>query len=151
MTIFSFYIFDRHCNCIYHREYVHERKGDGKINQDNDSDSSKLLFGIIFSLKNVSSRLGDTPEKMNLLKSFSTLKYRVHVRESASGLKFVVVTDTPVDNLQSVLQELYGNFYVRNVAFNALSPVDFGVEQKINNSRFIAETDNFLMTLPIFD
>lgn len=149
MTIHSFFIFDRHCNCIYNREYSHEANDNGTINKNNQSDGAKLLFGMLYSLKNMASKLGDG-DMNNLLKSFSTSKYRTHFLESATGLKFVLISDTSIDNLQNVLWELYSNYYVKNIAFNSLSAVDFKEDEKISNSNFIVETDKFLQSLAVF-
>ncbi|CUM64784.1 uncharacterized protein PRCAT00002395001 [Priceomyces carsonii] len=149
MTIYSFYIFDKHCNCVYSREYSHKENDQGLVNKNNESDTSKLLFGILYSLKNISSKLGNA-EIGNNLKSFSTARFRIHYLESASGLKFVLVSDNGVDNLQNVLWELYSNYYLNNIVFNALSPVDFQFDERISNSNFIRETDEFLESLKAF-
>lgn len=149
MTIYSFFIFDRHCNCIYSREYSHRPNDDGLINKNNGSDTSQLLFGILYSLKNMSSKLGDSTIS-NVLKSFSTSKYRIHFMESLTGLKFVLISDNGIDNLQNVLFELYSNFYLRNVVHNALSQVDFKDGETISNRNFIIETDKFLQGLTSF-
>lgn len=149
MTIHSFLIFDRHCNCIYSREYSHEANDHGSINKNNLSHSSKLLFGTLYSLKNMASKLGDS-DMNNLLKSFSTANFRAHYMESATGLKFVIISDNSVDNLQNVLWELYSNYYVKNIAFNSLSVVDFKENEKISNGNFIAGTDRFLQSLPVY-
>lgn len=165
MTLYSFSIFDRHCNCIYNREY--SQSDNGSINKNNNTDISKLLFGIIYSLKNISSKLaGDSSNSnnndesneitnktfTNFLKSFSTNQFRIHYYESMTNLKFILISDNSIDNLQNILWELYSNYYVKYISLNYLSPVDFKSENdKINDNLFINETDNFLKNLPIFD
>lgn len=145
MTIYSFYIYDRHCNCVYSREYVpgHEL---GTVNKNNDSDAAKLLFGMVYSLKSLAQKLSDSD---NYLRSFSTGHYRVHFLESLSNFKFLLVSDTLVDSMQLALQHLYAGIFVKNVALNALSPIEFGA-LKINNASFIQESDAFLKALPVF-
>lgn len=147
--IYSFYIFDRHCNCVYHRRF--SQVDQGSVNTDNESDIAKLLFGVLYSLKNISSKLGDTESSFNYLKSFSSASFRVHFMETLTNFKFVLVTDHNIDNVQPVLWELYSNYYVNNIAMNPLSPVDFGPEQIITNQNFIAQTDQFLKSLPAFE
>lgn len=148
MTLYSFYIFDRHCRCVYSREYTQSSDG-GSTNHSNESDTAKLMFGMLYSLKNIASKLGDK-EARNNLKSLSTGKFRLHLFETASGLRFVIVLDPAIDNLQSVLWELYSNYYVRNVALNALLPVDFASDELLANPKFVLETDRFLVSLPVF-
>lgn len=165
MTIHSFSIFDRHCNCIYNREYSHTSATTssssssgtpdtipGQINKNNDSNSLKLLFGIIYSLKTISNKLVDE-SSINELKTFNFGQLKVHFWESLSNFKFVLITNVEVDELSSVLFELYLNFFIKYVVENGLLPVEFtenGEYSKINNGRFIEETDKYLQSLPIF-
>lgn len=138
--IHSFYIYDRHCECIYSRDYA-----EGTINKNNDSDTSKLLFGILYSLKNIASKLGDSESFSNSMKSFATGGMRVHMMELATGLRFILVSGLEVDNLQGVLHELYTSHYLKWVVYNGLSPVEMK-SQKIGGM-FISETDKYLQAV----
>ncbi|CAI5758530.1 unnamed protein product [Candida verbasci] len=163
MTIHSFIIFDRHCNCIYKREYSHELNNNplsGPINKNNDSNSSKLLFGILYSLKTIASKL--IPEdNINELRSFNIGDFRIHFWESLSRFKFILITNKEVNiDLQSILFQLYSKYFIKYVVENGLSPIEFKyyekdpkeneVSAKINNGKFIEETDKYLQTLSIF-
>lgn len=146
MTIYALYIFDRHCNCIYSREYSRKPNDPGTVNKNNDSDMAKLLFGIVYSLKNISLKLA--PEtSFNMLRSFSTSYYRIHFSESLLNFKFAIVSDLQVENLQSALWHLYSEIFVNTVVFNALSPVEFG-DRRITNLLFIRASDSYLQALP---
>ncbi|KAK6464660.1 Sybindin-like family-domain-containing protein [Scheffersomyces coipomensis] len=169
MTIYSFHIFDRHCNCIYNREYSHSSSDNnnnsttvGIVNKNNDSNGSKLLFGILYSLKSMSSKLIDeeTSPIPNALKSFTLGKFRIHYFESLTNLKFILITDINIDNLQHILWELYSNYYIKNCIQNSLSPIEFKISDdlkeneltgKINNHNFIHQTDQFLQSLSVFN
>lgn len=143
--IYSFYIYDRHCQCIYHRQYnPHE-----DLNKANDSDISKLLFGVLYSLKNLSSKLGDN-ESFNSLKSFSTTNFRIHYLETLSNFKFILISDNMIDNLQNILWELYSNYFRNNIVLNPLSPIDFNNEI-IDNVKFVNQTDEFIKSLSVFN
>lgn len=150
--IYSLYLFDRHCNCIYSREWTH--KDEGSVNKSNESDASKLLFGLIYSLKNISTKLGspeNSSQSQNVLKSFSTKNYRIHLFETALGLRFSLISDVNLDNLQAVLHKLYTDIYLRTVVHNSLSPVDFKPGERISNSDFIIEVDNLIQGLSVFE
>lgn len=147
--LYSFYIYDRHCNCIYHRQF--SPVSDGTVNSANETDIAKLLFGVLYSLKNLSSKLGDLNNGYNNLNSFSSSIFRVHYLETLTNLKFVLVTDPVIDNLQSILWELYSTYYLNNIVYNPLLPVDFKPEDKITNINFINQTDQFLRSLPVFE
>lgn len=148
MTIYALYIFDRHCSCIYSREFSQSPNDPGSVNKSNDSDMTKLLFGMVYSLKNLSVKLGPE-DSFNVLRSFSTSHYRIHFSESLSNFKFALVSDLEVENLQDALWHLYSEVFVNTVVHNALSPVEFG-EGKINNVSFTRASDNFLRSLPQF-
>lgn len=118
------------------------------MNKNNNSDTAKLLFGLIYSLKNLSSKLA-TSDSQNLLRSFSTGAYRVHFLESLSNYKFVLLSDLDTENLQNALWDLYSTVFLKTVVHNALSPVEFG-ENRISNASFIQQSDNYLLALPVF-
>lgn len=145
MTIHSFLIFDRHCTCIYNREFTNN-----STNKNNQSDTAQLVFGMLYSLKQISNKLVDLDEESalsNSLKSFVLGTYRVHYFESLTGIKFILVSDMATDNLQSVLWELYSKYYLTTVVHNLLSPVEFSEEGKISNEVFIEQTDKFIQGL----
>ena len=146
--IHSFYLFDRHCNCIYTREW--SLKDDGAINRANESNASKLLFGLVYSLKNILSKLGSTEAAPNLLKSFATKNYRIHIYETASGFRFCLISDVNLDNLQPMLHHIYTEIFIRTVVLNGLSPIDFQLGEKISNSNFIIELDSFVQSSSVF-
>lgn len=90
---------------------------------------------------------------MNELKSFTIGSFKVHFWESLSRFKFVIVTNGEVSQLSDVLFELYLNYFIKYVVKNGLMPVEFTAEgeySKINNGKFIEETDNYLQSLSIF-
>lgn len=172
MTIYSFFIFDRHCNCVYNREYTHsvnptsststtQGKVDGQINKNNDADNSKLLFGILYSLKTIATKLVSDDSAPNELKQLTIGQFRIHFWESLTRFKFVIITDLQVQSLQHELWQLYSHFFIKYVVENALLPVEFKwkdddtlreneIYGKINNGKFIQETDQYLRSLPIF-
>lgn len=172
MTIYSFFIFDRHCNCVYNREYTHsvnpasstpitQGRAEGQINKNNDADNSKLLFGILYSLKTIATKLVSDDSAHNELKQLTIGQFRVHFWESLTRFKFVIITDLQVQSLQHELWQLYSHFFVKYVVENALLPVEFKwkdddalreneIYGKINNGKFIQETDQYLKSLPIF-
>ncbi|KAH3687109.1 hypothetical protein WICPIJ_001911 [Wickerhamomyces pijperi] len=168
MTIYSFWVFDRHCNCIYNREWTQVVNPSsstsasassntptasltGSINSKDNEDTAKLLFGTIFSLRNISNKLSPSSTTMtsaNSLKSFATTNYRAHYYETASGLKFVAMSDLNVKDLQKELRFVYERIYVDCVVRNPLCPVDFKHQgKKITNGSFIHGIDRFFGTL----
>lgn len=114
-------------NCIYSREWTpidvrkqipqHQSQQTlpGSINTRNNDHVAKLLFGALFSLKQISSNLNSSTTQMNNLKSFSTAKYRCHFFETGTGIKFCLLTDPSVENMQFALKEIYANLFINCV------------------------------------
>ncbi|KAK9480414.1 Longin-like domain-containing protein, partial [Lipomyces japonicus] len=177
MTIYSFWIFDRHCQCTYHRDYKRPgrklRPGSDKLatgtatvtipdqpqqqrqqqqqqNALSVEDDSKLVFGVVFSLRNIVSKLAGEKEPFF---AFATSKYRLHFLETLTNLRFVMVTDLSVDgsNIRPILEQIYAGLYVEYVVKNPLSPADHSPESySVDNELFALGLDRFLRPLAIF-
>ncbi|KAL8973122.1 MAG: hypothetical protein Q9183_000142 [Haloplaca sp. 2 TL-2023] len=157
MVVYSFYIFDRHAECIYKKRWTPRPSSTGKAPQSNGllegaqqpktlsaEDDAKLVFGTIFSLRNMVRKLGGQDD--NFI-SYRTGHYKLHYYETPTSLKFVMVTDTRTNNLRIVLHQIYVSLYVEYVVKNPLSPAEhpsgigvncemfeLGVEQFVNAS-----------------
>lgn len=153
MAIYSFWIFDRHCNCIFDREWtLSSNSSSGTVNSKQNDETSKLLYGMIFSLRSVTQKVSKGPGK-NDIKSISTGKYRIHTYCTASGLQFILITDFKQQSYIQVLQYIYSHIYVKYVAHNMLSPNDFAENEnemkgqgfrKITNRNFVQSLESFL-------
>lgn len=72
-------------------------------------DDAKLIFGTIFSLRNMVRKLGGPDDSFI---SFRTGQYKLHYYETVSSIKFVMLTDTMTLNMRNVLHQIYVNLYV---------------------------------------
>jgi trafficking protein particle complex subunit 1 len=94
-------------------------------------DDAKLIFGTIFSLRNMVRKLGGTDDRsvprhkipLHLGRianychsgsfiSYRTGQYKLHYYETATNIKFVMLTDTQTPNMRNVLHQIYVNLYV---------------------------------------
>ncbi|KAI9850478.1 MAG: TRAPP subunit bet5 [Thelocarpon superellum] len=147
MTVYSFYIFDRHTECIYHKSWLptiinngdaSSRSRGGRLSA---ADDAKLIFGTIFSLRNMVRKLGG-PEDSFI--SYRTGQYKLHYYETPTNLKFVMLTDTKTNNLRIVLHQIYVNLYVEYVVKNPLSPVEHPGGVGVANELFELALDSFI-------
>ncbi|KAK9322691.1 Longin-like domain-containing protein [Lipomyces orientalis] len=170
MTIYSFWIFDRHCECIYHKDYkrpyrqlrprpdlgsdaIDEKKqpsggpptGKGPLSVDDDA---KLVFGVVFSLRNIVTKLAGEKESFFV---FRTSKYKLHFYETQTNLRFVMITDLKVDGIRPILEQIHAGLYVEYIIKNPLSPVDHTNGVGVNNELFSLGLDRFLRPLSIFE
>ncbi|AMD22092.1 HGL248Cp [Eremothecium sinecaudum] len=151
MAIYSFWIFDRHCNCIFDREWtIPADSSSGITNSKQNEDTAKLIYGMIFSLQSMSRRMSS---KSNTVRTIATGKYRIHLLSTITGLSFVLFSDLKQQDLSQLLQYIYSEIYVKYVARNMLSPIDYAENdsekrgqgfRKINNRNFIKAVQDVL-------
>ncbi|KAJ4353776.1 Trafficking protein particle complex subunit BET5 [Didymosphaeria variabile] len=143
MVLYSFYIFDRHTECIYSRRWTPTRpasssskaprptsnastlsdpNGDTTAAQKAKyADDEKLIFGLVFSLRNMVQKLGGQDDTFL---SYRTGEYKLHYYETPTRMKFVMLTDTKLNNLRPYLHQIWANLYVEYVVKNPLAPVE---------------------------
>ncbi|KAL2067992.1 hypothetical protein VTL71DRAFT_16090 [Oculimacula yallundae] len=190
MVVYSFYIFDRHTECIYSRLWARQAdrpssSGGGRpistssntsqtttlaphisssdpptLSTTNSSstsnklnpararptrlsavDDAKLIFGTIFSLRNMVRKLGGPDDSFI---SYRTGQYKLHYYETPTSIKFVMLTDTQTLNMRNVLHQIYVNLYVEFVVKNPLSPVEHAGGAGVANELFELALDQFV-------
>ncbi|PMD65065.1 snare-like protein [Hyaloscypha bicolor E] len=171
MVVYSFYIFDRHTECIYSRLWARQDRpisGSGASNRPistsstasggntlvpdlgpararparlSAQDDAKLIFGTIFSLRNMVRKLGGPDDSFI---SFRTGQYKLHYYETPTSIKFVMLTDTQTLNMRNVLHQIYVNLYVEFVVKNPLSPVEHPGGEGVANELFELALDQFV-------
>jgi len=159
MVVYSFHIFDRHAECIYSRRWHplpvakvdRPRSGDVSVTSSDNpkkalskEDDAKLIFGVVFSLRNIARRLGGED---NSFLCYRTKEYKLHYYETLTRMKFVMITDTKTNNLQLSLHQIWANLYVEYVVKNPLSPVEHPKGVGVANELFEAALDTFVTSI----
>ena len=141
MVVYSFYIFDRHspsplpipiprltpppAECIYTKNWLPPpqfpaapdvlsptaRPPTGSGTSD---DASKLIFGAVFSLRNMVRKLGGPDDSFVC---YATSQYKLHYFETATNLRFVLLTDPAAVNMRPVLGQIYTHLWVEHGEF----------------------------------
>jgi hypothetical protein len=88
MVVLSFHIFDRKGKTLFTKRYM---KSSGPEDEEQLSEQRKLIFGMLFSLRELSSSLSpvDGPGDLQLVKTGASTLYNY---ETVSGLRFVMYT-----------------------------------------------------------
>lgn len=107
-------------------------------------DDAKLVFGVVFSLRNMVRRLGGDDDEFI---SYRTGDYKLHYYETPTSMKFVMLTDTKTNNLRVVLHQIWATLYVEFVVRNPLSPVEHPKGLGVNNELFELGLDRFVVSL----
>ncbi|KAM7207378.1 Sybindin-like family protein [Naviculisporaceae sp. PSN 640] len=167
MVIYSFYIFDRHTECIYSKKWLPPSAaevapgggpntfpitngggggppGQRISNSNKASDDAKLIFGTVFSLRNMVRKLGGEDDAFI---SYRTGQYKLHFYETASNLRLVMLTDTSAPSMRNVLHQIYINLWVEYVVKNPLSPVEHKGGDGVRNELFEYGLDQFVRGL----
>ncbi|KAF7783129.1 hypothetical protein Agabi119p4_2505 [Agaricus bisporus var. burnettii] len=186
MTIYSLYIFDRHCTCVYYQDWHRTQRlkpaaegnilpavsqavtpaaapekmassasalgsprntlssSTGIVVAMNDNaarstpppplsatpqqqpssatlpfdEETKLVYGVVLSLRNMIKKLSGRDESFT---SYRTSTYKLHLHETTSGYKFVMLTDPKSDSLRPILRQLYAGPFVEYVVRNPLA------------------------------
>ncbi|CAN8096314.1 unnamed protein product [Discula destructiva] len=187
MTVYSFYIFDRHTECIYTKNWLPASvqaapappppttttnttlpsSGSNNNNNNNNnnatapvapaapaglsskqltraSNDAKLIFGTVFSLRNIVRKLGGADDAFI---SYRTGQYRLHYYETPTNLRFVMLTDTATMSMRNVLHQVYINLWVEYVVKNPLAPVEHKGGEGVRNELFELGLDQFIRGL----
>jgi hypothetical protein len=88
MTVHSFHIFDRKGKTLFTKRYI---KSGNAIDEEQLSEQRKLVFGMLFSLRELSASLtpSDGPGDLQLVKTGASTLYNY---ETVSGLRFALFT-----------------------------------------------------------
>lgn len=105
---------------------------------------AKLIFGTVFSLRNMVRKLGGDDDAFI---SYRTGQYRMHYYETPTNLRFVLLTDTATMSMRNVLHQIYINLWVEYVVKNPLAPVEHKGGAGITNELFEMGLDQFVRGL----
>lgn len=106
-------------------------------------DDAKLIFGTIFSLRRIVRQLGGDEDSFL---SYRTGEYKMHYFETPTQLKFVMLTDTRVGNMRTVLHQIWATLYVEYVVKNPLSPNEHPGGVGVSNQLFEGGLESFIVS-----
>jgi len=205
MTIYSLYIYDRHCICVYYQDWHRTKQprpaveggilpavsrqvypprpndpagnyasprntlnsSSGVVVAVNDEitpdqaaaaqsstpqsglafdEEAKLVYGVVLSLRNMIRKLSGKDEQFV---NYRTSSYKMHLYETLSGYKFVMLSDPHTDSLRFVLRQIYAGPFLEYVVRNPLVSMD-SRERGIDNEYFRTSTDRMVRGLSVF-
>jgi hypothetical protein len=85
----------------------------------NMSETKRNMYGLLFELKRFIAKTapsGKTPDYF----SYTTNAYKLHCYETATGRKFIILTDTAVGDMKDELKKIYNQIFVEYVIKNPL-------------------------------
>lgn len=138
MPVHSFHIFDRKGKTLFTKKYM---KDDEEEDPTRQSEQRKLVFGMIFSLAQITNNLSPGSR----LHSIQTGASILHTYESNSGMRLALYT-TPnekvADNsIQACLEYIFNELWINCVI---RSPLYDPVQQKVADTNFEEKLDEYL-------
>ncbi|KAI3337181.1 snare-like protein [Xylariaceae sp. AK1471] len=182
VQVYSLYIFDRHTECIYSKQWFqpaapapsvlisptsdHQQQQHppnqqvngaspteaavikpslpNKPRRNKGADDAKLIFGTVFSLRNMVRKLGGDDDAFI---SYRTAHYKLHYYETPTNLRFALLTEPGALSMRNVLHQIYINLWVEYVVKNPLSPVEHKGGEGVRNEMFELGLDKFIRGL----
>ncbi|RDB24950.1 Transport protein particle subunit bet5 [Hypsizygus marmoreus] len=109
-------------------------------------EEAKLVYGVVLSLRNMIKKLSGRDEQFV---NYRTSAYKLHLYETPSGYKFVMLSDPNTDSLRFVLRQIYIGPFLEYVVRNPLVSMD-SREHGIDNEYFRASIDRLVRGLSVF-
>ncbi|KAI1344127.1 Sybindin-like protein [Xylariaceae sp. FL0016] len=157
IQVHSFYIFDRHTECVYSKSWTppsisanppsatnSSNPASALAARNKSSDDAKLIFGTVFSLRNMVRKLGGEDDAFI---SYRTSQYKLHYYETPTNLRFAMLTEPGALSMRNVLHQIYINLWVEYVVKNPLSPVEHKGGEGVRNEMFELGLDKFIRGL----
>ncbi|TFK25696.1 snare-like protein [Coprinopsis marcescibilis] len=110
-------------------------------------EEAKLVYGVVLSLRNMIKKISGRDEQFT---SYRTSSYKLHLFETPSGYKFVMLTDQKSEMMRSVLKQIYLVGFLEFVVRNPLIKMD-SREQGIDNDNFRSAVDRYVRGLPNYN
>lgn len=104
------------------------------------------MYGVILSLRNMVKRLSGRDESFV---SYRTSTYKLHLFETVTGYRFVMLSDPNAESLRFVMRSIYTGPFLEYVVRNPLVPMD-SRERGVDNEYFRASIDRLVRGLSVF-
>ena len=91
----------------------------------------------------------DAPRRDEQFTNYQTSTYKLHLYETPSGYKFVMLSDPAADSLRFVLRQIHSGPFVEYVVRNPLVDMDSRA-RGIDNEYFRMSTDRLVRGLTVF-
>ncbi|PPQ67249.1 hypothetical protein CVT25_005833 [Psilocybe cyanescens] len=109
-------------------------------------EEAKLVYGVVISLRNMVRKLSGRDEQFV---NYRTSAYKLHLFETITGYRFVMLSDSKTDSLRFVLRQIYVGPFLEYVVRNPLVKMD-SREQGVDNEYFRASVDRLIRGLSVF-
>ena len=140
MGLYNFYIFSQKGKCIFYKEWSRPLN----TLSDDPEEERKLMFGMLFSLKDLASKLSPSDGAGEGLHTVKTNSFTLHHFQSVTGVVFVLNSDNDLPDQYQALKHIYANIFVEYVARSTLYRRTLP-DEPIDSPLFAAKVEEFLL------
>ena len=143
MAVHSLHIFDRKGKTLFTKRYAKESSTE-EADPEQLAEQRKLVFGMLFSLREVAASLAPSNAKDSGLHSVKTGASTLYNYETASGLRFALYVTHESSNSKSIrtaLQHIYNELWIQCVI---RSPLYNPAQPNVEETNFEQMLDAFL-------
>lgn len=147
MPVHSLHVFDRKGKTLFTKCYA-QNKANKVDDGEQLSEKRKLVFGMLFSLKEVAASLSPSSIKDNGVHSVQTGASTCYCLETASGLRFALYITDDADkaharSIRKAMQHAYNDIWIQSVV---RSPLYNPVTPNVQATNFETNLDAFLVS-----
>jgi len=121
-TVYEFFLLNAVGKCLLYEDFQGNNTLEKMLSDKKEEGRLKHIYGISIALKSFSR--GMSPKPINNFRSFSTNKYKYNLFETATGLRFILLTSVDENDYTHVLRYIYANIYLEHVNRNPLYEKD---------------------------
>jgi len=152
MAVHSIHVFDRKGKTLFTKRYAKPDVNNPTEDPELLSEQRKLVFGMIFSLREITKLLAPSPQAAaSGLHSVQTGKCTLYQYETASGLRFALYCTADGNNsnqhkvIRTALAHVYNELWIQCVT---RSPLYTPTQPNVMETNFEYSLDAFLKAQP---
>jgi hypothetical protein len=150
MAVHSMHIFDRKGKTLFTKRYAKVDPTEPPDDAEKLSEQRKLIFGMIFSLREVVGSLSPSSTGNSGPHSVRTGAITLFNYETSSGLRFVLyaTSSTSDKSIRAALHHVYNDLWINCVT---RSPLYVPTAPNVQETNFEEKLDDFLRAQAWFD
>ncbi len=121
-VVYEFFLMNALGKCLFYEDFQGSFTLEKLLADKKENGRLKHIYGISIALKSFSR--GMSPKPINNFRNFSTNKYKYSLFETATGLRFILLTSVDENDYSDVLKHIYSNIFLEYVNRNPLYEKD---------------------------
>ena len=139
--LYSLHIYNRRGQCLFDKEW------NGLKRPDESGEHKRLVFGMLFSLKEMVNKMAPRACDDGVL-AIKSGAYTLNSYETLSGYRFLLTTDNAAGDLRQNLHHIYAQLWVECVVKSPMQDLSTG--KRVGSPLFEQQLDAYVEHLSCF-